>query len=78
MLTDLTINKTIEIPDETGQSDVHRYFIVNKPYNIVSQFVSSHRVGLLGDLEFKFPEGSPDTCAIDKPAAWQLSEPDIK
>ena len=36
----------------------HRYFIVNKPYNIVSQFVSSHRVGLLGDLDFDFPEGT--------------------
>ena len=34
-----------------------RYFIINKPYNMVSQFVSSHSVGLLGDLDFKFPEG---------------------
>lgn len=35
----------------------NRYFIVNKPYNMVSQFVSPHQVGLLGDLDFKFPEG---------------------
>jgi 23S rRNA pseudouridine2457 synthase len=35
----------------------HRYFIINKPYNMVSQFVSPHKVGLLGDLDFKFPEG---------------------
>lgn len=36
---------------------VHRYFIVNKPVNMVSQFVSSHKVGLLGDLNYNFPEG---------------------
>jgi 23S rRNA pseudouridine2457 synthase len=35
----------------------HRYFIVNKPPDMVSQFVSSHNVGLLGDLDFDFPEG---------------------
>lgn len=35
----------------------HRYFIVNKPYDMVSQFVSSHRVQLLGNLNFPFPEG---------------------
>ncbi|MEO6136683.1 MAG: pseudouridine synthase [Ginsengibacter sp.] len=36
----------------------HRYFIINKPCNMVSQFVSPHNVGLLGDLNFKFPEGT--------------------
>lgn len=36
----------------------HRYFIINKPYNMVSQFVSPHKVGLLGDLNFDFPEGT--------------------
>ncbi len=35
----------------------HRYFIVNKPYDMVSQFVSSHKVQLLGNLDFCFPEG---------------------
>jgi 23S rRNA pseudouridine2457 synthase len=34
-----------------------RYFIINKPANMVSQFVSPDDVGLLGDLEFDFPEG---------------------
>ena len=34
-----------------------RYFIVNKPYNMVSQFISTHNVGLLGDLDFDFPQG---------------------
>jgi 23S rRNA pseudouridine2457 synthase len=36
----------------------HRYFLLNKPYNMVSQFISSHKVGLLGDLDFDFPEGT--------------------
>ena len=36
----------------------HRYFILNKPYNMVSQFVSSHKVNLLGDIDFDFPEGT--------------------
>jgi 23S rRNA pseudouridine2457 synthase len=35
----------------------HRYFILNKPYNMVSQFVSTHAVNLLGDIDFNFPEG---------------------
>ena len=35
-----------------------RYFILNKPCNMVSQFVSPHKVGLLGDLGYSFPEGT--------------------
>ena len=35
----------------------HRYFIINKPANMVSQFVSPDDVGLLGNLDFEFPEG---------------------
>lgn len=35
-----------------------RYFILHKPFNMVSQFVSTHDVGLLGDLDFTFPEGT--------------------
>ncbi len=35
----------------------NRYFIINKPPNMVSQFVSTHDVGLLDDLDFQFPEG---------------------
>ncbi len=41
--------------DSTQQ---HRYFIINKPYKMVSQFISSHEVRLLGDLDFNFPEGT--------------------
>jgi 23S rRNA pseudouridine2457 synthase len=36
----------------------YRYFIIHKPPNMVSQFVSSHEVRLLGDLDFDFPEGT--------------------
>jgi 23S rRNA pseudouridine2457 synthase len=36
----------------------NRYFIINKPCNMVSQFVSPHKVGLLGDLDYNFPEGT--------------------
>lgn len=36
----------------------HRYFILNKPYNMVSQFISSHDVRLLSELKFDFPEGT--------------------
>ncbi|PWJ59534.1 23S rRNA pseudouridine2457 synthase [Dyadobacter jejuensis] len=35
-----------------------RYFIINKPRNMVSQFKSPDAVGLLGDLDFAFPEGT--------------------
>jgi 23S rRNA pseudouridine2457 synthase len=35
-----------------------RYFVINKPYNMVSQFVSPDKVGLLGDIDFDFPEGT--------------------
>ena len=41
----------------------HRYFAIHKPVNMVSQFISSHKVGLLGDLDFSFP---PETHAIGR------------
>lgn len=34
-----------------------RYFIIHKPYKMISQFVSPHRKRLLGHLDFEFPEG---------------------
>ena len=39
-------------------SSAHRYFVLNKPFNMVSQFISTHKVGLLGDLDFSFPPGT--------------------
>jgi len=44
----------------------HRYFVINKPRNMVSQFVSSHDLPLLGDLDFKFPEGTHAIGRLDK------------
>ena len=45
---------------------MYRYFILNKPANIVSQFVSTHDVGLLGHLNFDFPEGTHAIGRLDK------------
>ena len=45
---------------------MHRYFIINKPTNMVSQFVSTHEVGLLGDLDFDFQEGTHAIGRLDK------------
>ena len=39
------------------EQHVHRYFIINKPYKMVSQFISPDKVGLLKDIPFNFPEG---------------------
>ena len=36
----------------------HRYFMLHKPYNMVSQFISPDDVNLLGDIDFNFPEGT--------------------
>ena len=58
MLTDPITNEIEELTTEIVQNGPYKYFIINKPYNMVSQFVSSHRVGLLGDLTFDFPEGT--------------------
>ena len=44
----------------------HRYFILNKPINMVSQFVSSHDVRLLGSIGFNFPEGTHAIGRLDK------------
>lgn len=44
----------------------HRYFILHKPFNMVSQFISSHQVRLLSDLPFKFPEGTHAIGRLDQ------------
>lgn len=43
-----------------------RYFIVHKPFNMVSQFVSPDHVRLLGALDFDFPEGTHAIGRLDK------------
>ncbi|MEO7306320.1 MAG: pseudouridine synthase [Ferruginibacter sp.] len=42
-----------------------RYFIINKPFDMVSQFVSTHDVKLLGDLDFDFPPGTHAVGRLD-------------
>ncbi|MFM6924401.1 MAG: pseudouridine synthase [Ferruginibacter sp.] len=42
-----------------------RYFVINKPFNMVSQFVSTHDVRLLGHLDFDFPEGTHAVGRLD-------------
>lgn len=44
----------------------HHYYILNKPCHMVSQFKSSHRVPLLGDLDFPFPEGTHAIGRLDQ------------
>jgi 23S rRNA pseudouridine2457 synthase len=48
------------------QKDADRYFVVNKPYDMVSQFVSSHEVRVLGALGFDFPAGTHPIGRLDK------------
>jgi 23S rRNA pseudouridine2457 synthase len=40
------------------QSSPNRYFIVNKPLNMVSQFVGHDIGNMLGKIKFDFPEGT--------------------
>ncbi|MBC7451099.1 MAG: rRNA pseudouridine synthase [Cytophagales bacterium] len=47
------------------KSSGYRYFIINKPFNMVSQFVSTDNVRLLGDLSFDFPEGTHAVGRLD-------------
>jgi len=44
----------------------HRYFVVYKPVNMVSQFVSTHQVNLLHQLNFSFPEGTHAIGRLDQ------------
>jgi 23S rRNA pseudouridine2457 synthase len=48
------------------QKEVDRYFVVNKPCDMVSQFVSSHEVRVLGALGFDFPVGTHPIGRLDK------------
>jgi len=51
---------------KSAPSHTDRYFIINKPCNIVSQFISPHKVGLLGDLHYTFPQGIHAIGRLDK------------
>jgi len=45
---------------------MHRYFMLNKPFNMESQFISHHEAVLLRDLDFEFPEGIHAIGRLDK------------
>jgi 23S rRNA pseudouridine2457 synthase len=49
----------------TNHQPLFRYFILNKPFNMVSQFVSTHHVRLLGDVDFDFPPGTHAVGRLD-------------
>jgi 23S rRNA pseudouridine2457 synthase len=50
--------KKISLPCILMLENTHRYFALHKPINMVSQFISSHDVNLLGSIDFDFPEGT--------------------
>ena len=52
-------------PPTTNPQSPSRYFIINKPFNMVSQFVSTHDVRLLGHIDFDFPEGTHAVGRLD-------------
>lgn len=47
-------------------AESHRYFVLNKPDDMVSQFVSTHESRLLGELDVVFPEGIHAIGRLDK------------
>lgn len=49
----------------TTSQPENRYFIIYKPRDMVSQFVSSHKVNLLGDLNYSFPQGTHAVGRLD-------------
>lgn len=44
----------------------HRYFLLYKPVNMVSQFKSTDDVRLLGAIDYNFPEGTHAIGRLDK------------
>lgn len=46
--------------------NVDRYFLLNKPINMVSQFVSTHKVQLLSNIDYDFPEGTHAIGRLDQ------------
>ncbi len=44
---------------------LNRYFVVYKPYKMISQFISPANVRKLGELEYAFPEGTNAVGRLD-------------
>ncbi|MFA6151740.1 MAG: pseudouridine synthase [Chitinophagaceae bacterium] len=49
-----------------------RYFVLHKPRGMVSQFISPDDVGLLGEIDFDFPEGTHAIGRLDKDSEGML------
>lgn len=49
----------------TKITTVERYFIVYKPYKMISQFISPYVQRKLGELDFNFPEGTNAVGRLD-------------
>lgn len=47
-------------------STTHKYYAIYKPREMVSQFISPHKVKLLGDLDFNFPEETHAIGRLDR------------
>lgn len=45
--------------------DGQRYFVLNKPYNMLSQFIGPYDMRMLGDLDFDFPPGTHPIGRLD-------------
>ncbi len=45
---------------------MYRYFVIYKPYKMISQFVSPYKQPLLGDLNYPFPEGTNAVGRLDE------------
>ncbi|RYY96820.1 MAG: rRNA pseudouridine synthase [Chitinophagaceae bacterium] len=43
-----------------------RYFVINKPYDMLSQFIGNDALPMLGDLDFDFPEGTHAVGRLDR------------
>ncbi|MFN8347243.1 MAG: pseudouridine synthase [Spirosomataceae bacterium] len=46
-------------------SSAKRYFVLNKPYDMLSQFIGPHPVRKLSDLNFDFPPGTHPIGRLD-------------
>lgn len=56
----LRVNSKMEQP-------AHRYFVVHKPYGMLSQFIGPDNTAcMLGDMDFAFPEGIHAIGRLDK------------
>jgi 23S rRNA pseudouridine2457 synthase len=54
------------------QKNIHRYFLLNKPVNMLSQFIGAKGKNCLANIDFDFPEGTYALGRLDKDSAGLL------